>query len=281
MTLRRPSRVAGVIRANLQWLCFLLVGVAGLLVLTGIDARHVAPDASLERPGGPTSGPAAEIEYTPLASPHAAVVVAALPGAGQLVARQAPDASSPVVEIFDVDPEQPSHFLATASYRDLQTSWAELSSDGRWIEVYLPIRPNESTGWVELTDVELFQNRYSIRVNRESFLLEVFEDGEVVLEAEVAVGAEGTQTPAGTFFTEELIRVPDATGPYGPFAFVLSGYSEHLFSFNGGPGLIGIHGTNDSSSLGGQASHGCIRVDNTTIAELAEFIPLATPIEII
>ena len=45
-------------------------------------------------------------------------------------------------------------------------------------------------------------------------------------------------------------------------------------------GVIGIHGTNQPELLGGPASHGCIRVHNDTISEMAGFLPLGTPVSI-
>ena len=73
---------------------------------------------------------------------------------------------------------------------------------------------------------------------------------------------------------------PDGNGPYGTHAYGLSGFSETLDSFNGGDGVIGIHGTNDPGSLGTDVSHGCIRVANDVIDEMATFLPLGTPVEI-
>ena len=50
-------------------------------------------------------------------------------------------------------------------------------------------------------------------------------------------------TPGGLFYIRSLIA---STNPvYGPYAYGLSGFSEVHDSFNGGPGDIGIHGTDD------------------------------------
>jgi lipoprotein-anchoring transpeptidase ErfK/SrfK len=53
-----------------------------------------------------------------------------------------------------------------------------------------------------------------------------------------------------------------------------------LSSFGGGPGQIGLHGTDDAASIGQSASHGCIRLSNDEITELATLLPLGTPITI-
>ena len=150
-----------------------------------------------------------------------------------------------------------------------------------WIEVLLPVRPNGTVGWVELDDVELTRNPYRIEVDLASYEIVVERDGEVQLSAPVAIGQGDTPTPIGDFYLIELLQPPDPDGPYGTYAYGLSGYSDVLDNFNGGDGVIGIHGTNDPDLLGGPASHGCIRVHNDTIEAMAEFLPLGTPVTII
>ena len=53
-----------------------------------------------------------------------------------------------------------------------------------------------------------------------------------------------------------------------------------LDEFNGGDGVIGIHGTNEPEAIGSDVSHGCIRVDNDTITQMAGMLPLGTPVHI-
>jgi lipoprotein-anchoring transpeptidase ErfK/SrfK len=67
---------------------------------------------------------------------------------------------------------------------------------------------------------------------------------------------------------------------YGPYAYPLSGYSEVLFSFGSGDGQMGIHGTNDPSSLGRSVSNGCIRMSNDAITKLARTLPVGVPVEV-
>ena len=87
-------------------------------------------------------------------------------------------------------------------------------------------------------------------------------------------------TPTGIYYIVELLKQPDPNGPYGPYAFGLSAYSHVLYSYGGGPGQIGIHGTNNSNSIGHSQSHGCIRIPNTIISQLATELPLGTPVKI-
>jgi lipoprotein-anchoring transpeptidase ErfK/SrfK len=54
-----------------------------------------------------------------------------------------------------------------------------------------------------------------------------------------------------------------------------------LQTFNGGPGQLGIHGTNQPQLLGTKVSHGCIRMSNEDITRLAGILPLGVPVEIL
>lgn len=155
-----------------------------------------------------------------------------------------------------------------------------LSPDGRWIEVYLPIRPNGSTGWIQLDAVKLHANPFRLSIDSAGFTLTLFKNDQLVLSTPIGIGTGDTPTPVGQFFVIELLKPPSPDGPYGPFAFGLSGFSETLTSFGDGAGVIGIHGTNDPGSIGTNASHGCIRVANDVITELAQVLPLGTPVVI-
>ena len=50
----------------------------------------------------------------------------------------------------------------------------------------------------------------------------------------------------------------------------------------GGPGQLGIHGTNDPATLGTAVSSGCIRMSNDDISFLVESIglPVGVPVEV-
>jgi lipoprotein-anchoring transpeptidase ErfK/SrfK len=79
-----------------------------------------------------------------------------------------------------------------------------------------------------------------------------------------------------------VLQPPDPNGAYGPYAYGLSGFSNNpeLADFNGGTGVIGIHGTNDAATVGQDVSHGCIRLTNDVITHIAAILPLGTPVDI-
>ncbi|HEY3544123.1 MAG TPA: L,D-transpeptidase [Gaiellaceae bacterium] len=152
--------------------------------------------------------------------------------------------------------------------------------DTGWEQVYLPVRPNGSTGWVRDADVELSLDTFRVVVSRAAHTVTIYRNGRVFRRTRAAVGRSALPTPTGTYFLTELLRQPNPNGMLGPYAFTLSAYSNVLYSFGGGPGQIGLHGTNQPGLLGHDVSHGCIRVPNAVITQLARTLPLGTPVEI-
>jgi lipoprotein-anchoring transpeptidase ErfK/SrfK len=149
-----------------------------------------------------------------------------------------------------------------------------------WVRVQLPVRPNGTTGWVPEDAVELTAGRHRVTVDLATQQLTVHEDDAVLLTTPVAVGAPEAPTPTGTFAIVDRLQAPDPSGPYGPFALGLGGFSETFSEFAGGNGQIGIHGTDDPTSIGRAVSHGCIRVPNDVVARLADLLPLGTPVTV-
>lgn len=158
-----------------------------------------------------------------------------------------------------------------------------VSEQSGWFNVNLPIRPNGSTGWVKASDVTTALNPYKVVVQLSAHKLKLIQDGsKVVYEFPIGVGTQDTPTPGGVFYIKELLQPPDPNGAYGPYAYGLSGFSEkeELANFNGGSGVIGIHGTNQPEAVGTDVSHGCIRLRNDDILKLVQVLPLGTPVDI-
>jgi lipoprotein-anchoring transpeptidase ErfK/SrfK len=155
-------------------------------------------------------------------------------------------------------------------------------ADAQRAEVYLPVRPNGSTGWVDIDDVSITKTPYRIEIGINEHRLRVFRDDEVILDEPVGVGRSEVPTPGGIYYLKELLQPPNPNGAYGTYAYGLSGFSNVLQSFNGGSGVIGIHGTNEPDKVGTDVSHGCIRLHNENIERMVEEIglPLGTPVEI-
>ena len=151
------------------------------------------------------------------------------------------------------------------------------SSD--WIEVFLPTRPNGSSGFIRADQVTITTHTYRVKIELDAHRMQVFDGAEKVFDEPIGVGTGETPTPGGLFYIRSLIASTNPT--YGPYAYGLSGFSEVHESFNGGPGDIGIHGTDDPGAVGSDVSNGCIRLTNEAISRLAPVLPYATPVEII
>jgi lipoprotein-anchoring transpeptidase ErfK/SrfK len=153
-----------------------------------------------------------------------------------------------------------------------------LEQEGDWVNVSVAQRPNGSSGWVAASAVSLTTTSFALVASTTTNTLVLYDAGVETKSFPVATGTGGTPTPTGSFYLTELLA-PTNQG-YGPYAYGLSAFSDALNSFGGGPGQIGLHGTDDEASIGQAASHGCIRLSNADISELAGMLPLGTPITI-
>ena len=190
-------------------------------------------------------------------------------------------AKIPSVAVFDTSTgTTPSKTLANPQPSGSPLVFLVQGGEASRLHVLLPVRPNGSTGWVERSDVTLSQHDYRIVVALGAHQITIYKGDAIFDQEPIGVGTKDTPTPGGTYYTKELYKLPTATGPYGPFAYALSGYSDVLTDFEGGDGVIGIHGTNDPSAIGHDVSHGCIRMSNAGITKLAQTLPLGVPVEI-
>jgi lipoprotein-anchoring transpeptidase ErfK/SrfK len=152
------------------------------------------------------------------------------------------------------------------------------ADEGDWLEVLLPTRPNGSTGWVRRDDVDVVPVDLEVKIDLQARTLTLLDGGAEVLTTPVAIGSGDAPTPTGLFSVTDKLVTDDEASAYGPYALGLSGHSDVLTEFAGGDGQVGIHGTNDPSSIGKAVSHGCIRVPNDVITRMNEILPLGTPV---
>jgi lipoprotein-anchoring transpeptidase ErfK/SrfK len=176
--------------------------------------------------------------------------------------------------------EEVLHTLASPNDFGVERAFLVERNEGEWLQVLLPVRPNGSTGWVRSDDVWLTSTEYRVEVDTGDFAFTVFDGDEEVRTGVIGTGEGETPTPEGRYYFTELLQPPDPEGPYGVYAFGLSGFSETLETFAGGPGQLAVHGTNDEDALGREISHGCVRVSNEDITWMAENLPIGTPVEI-
>ena len=146
-----------------------------------------------------------------------------------------------------------------------------------WYYASLPMRPNEIAAFVPARDVWIHKLHTRIIIELSKRELVLYRDGEQVLRSAVAIGAPGTPTPTGRYYVNQRLIAPDQGGPWGPGALGISAFSDVLQEWiQGGP--IGIHGTNDPSSIGRAVSHGCVRLPNDVLMRVFNAADAGTPV---
>jgi len=249
----------------------LTAGLVALVLVAGgcgPGGRAAQPAPTSAVP--PTTASTVPPTTTTTVDPHLNIVaVAAVP---EVAVYETPGAAEPVHRL-----ENPQPSAEIGDSTPLVLLVKEQQPD--WLNVMLPVRPNGSTGWVRASDVTLETHRYRILVELGAYQITAWNGDEVILQEPVGLGTGATPTSVGHFYTKELLKVVGQP-VFGPYAYALSGFSEVHYQFAGGPGTLGIHGTNDPSGLGRSVSNGCIRISNQGITTLAETLPIGVPVEI-
>jgi lipoprotein-anchoring transpeptidase ErfK/SrfK len=189
-------------------------------------------------------------------------------------------ASTELVQVFAEPDGEVTHEMSNPTPTGGPLVFLMTTSADEWLEVLLPVRPNGSTGWIRSRDITLTAHHYRIAVDLNDFRLRVFDRGDTVFDAVAGVAAENSPTPGGRYYLTELLAPPEPDTIYGSFAYGLSGFSDTFETFNGGPGQLGIHGTNSPEALGTNVSSGCIRLHNEDVARLVRFLPLGVPVDV-
>jgi hypothetical protein len=124
-----------------------------------------------------------------------------------------------------------------------------------------------------------------LTLDRSSYTLRLWKDLKLAKTYTVAVGAEGFDTPEGLYQIESMEENPIWNVPESDWAGDLAGQTippgpenpikaRWMGIFEG----AGIHGTEETSSLGTSASHGCVRMAIPDVEELYDEVELGTPI---
>ena len=198
-------------------------------------------------------------------------LLVAIPGRG-IAARRNPSSSAPVI----------GRVTGHSRYYGAPTvAWVEeVSANGRWGRVELPYVWPRRDGWIRLNGLATAATRIRVLVDVSSHRLTVRDGGRVLFRAPVATGKPSSPTPAGEYFVTD--RVPFAAGSaYGSFAFGISGIQPRLPAGWTGGDQLAIHGTNAPSTIGTDASAGCVRAGEATLAKLKPLLRLGTPVVIV
>ena len=125
-------------------------------------------------------------------------------------------------------------------------------------------------------------------VDRSDFKLKLYKDLKLEKTYDVAVGAEGLETPAGLYHIENKQIDPVWNVPNSAWAGDLAGTSvpggtpqnplkaRWMGIFDG----AGIHGVDPSEygTIGSAASHGCVRMRIPDVIDLYDRVPVGAPI---
>jgi lipoprotein-anchoring transpeptidase ErfK/SrfK len=124
-----------------------------------------------------------------------------------------------------------------------------------------------------------------LTLDRSTFTLRLWEHLKLAKTYTVAVGMEGLETPEGLYAIQEKEENPTWHVPDSAWAGSLAGQvippgpsnpikARWMAIYEG----AGIHGTEETYSLGSAASHGCVRMSIPDVEELYDRVEVGTPI---
>ncbi|MBU9720769.1 L,D-transpeptidase family protein [Bacillus alkalicola] len=122
-------------------------------------------------------------------------------------------------------------------------------------------------------------NGYMVQINKSTNRLSVYHNNQLVRSFPVATGKDQSRTPEGFFQIINKVVDPWYNPSQIPGGDPSNPLGSHWLGLNvpGTNGSIyGIHGTNDSSSIGKYISLGCIRMYNDDVNWLYDTLPLQT-----
>jgi lipoprotein-anchoring transpeptidase ErfK/SrfK len=127
-----------------------------------------------------------------------------------------------------------------------------------------------------------------ILINRNAFELRYYHRLKLTKTYPIAVGMQGLETPAGMYDIQNKQVNPSWQVPNSSWAGSLAGQlippgpqdplKARWMGIDGG---AGIHGTDETGSLGTAGSHGCIRMAIPDVIDLYDRVNVGTPVYII
>lgn len=126
-----------------------------------------------------------------------------------------------------------------------------------------------------------------ITIDRAAFTLRLYQNLKLTRSYPIAVGQAGLETPAGLYHIQDKQVNPSWHVPNSAWAGSLAGQvippgpddpliARWMGIFNG----AGIHGTNETWSIGHAVSHGCVRMLVPDVIDLYDRVDVGTPVYI-
>jgi lipoprotein-anchoring transpeptidase ErfK/SrfK len=165
--------------------------------------------------------------------------------------------------------------------KKLKAAVLNVNAPHKIVAVVHPIKP-------EVTKSEVAAEYPSyLTLDRATFTLRLWQHLKLAKEYTVAVGMEGLETPEGLYEIQEKEENPVWHVPMSDWAGSLAGQTippgpsnpikaRWMGIYEG----AGIHGTEETYSLGSAASHGCVRMAIPDVEELYDLVEVGTPIYI-
>lgn len=140
-------------------------------------------------------------------------------------------------------------------------------------------------------DGETAPTKTAVKIDTQTSMLSVHEDGKLIAAYPVTIGSERTESPVGDWKVRGVAKMPNfrhdksmlkkgersdkfhilPPGPNNPVGVVWIALNKKG---------IGLHGTSDPDSIGRSASHGCVRLANWDVVRLAGKIKAGVPVAI-
>jgi lipoprotein-anchoring transpeptidase ErfK/SrfK len=188
-----------------------------------------------------------------------------------------PDASG-----LTINPATPGRAVDTAALR--AALGAAVTDPHRGADITATVSPVEP----KVTASKLAQKyRAYIIVDRKAHQLRFYEHLKLADTYPIAVGRAGLQTPAGLYDVQWKQVNPPWYVPNSPWAGKLAGKTippgprdpikARWLAFNGGAGIHGIDPA-EYSSIGHDASHGCVRMRIPDVIALYARTPVHSPV---
>lgn len=158
----------------------------------------------------------------------------------------------------------------------------EYDSSGAWAKVFMPIRPNGTTAWVQTAFFSEETHNYHITIDLSENKVNVYRGEELLVEQIAVSGRESRPTPVVRSYIDEKIPGASLSPAYGDWVLSIAAFSETLGTFGGG-GMpkLALHGTNQPELMGQYVSSGCVRIPNEVVSFIAESVPVGTIVDII
>lgn len=179
-------------------------------------------------------------------------------------------------------PERTGREVDTAALTDsLRTA---LQRPGARHRLTVPVEPVEPK-----VTIDTLARKYpaAITVDRGAFTLRVYQHLKLTRSYSVAVGMQGLETPAGLYHVQNKVVDPVWSVPTSAWAGSLGGQvippgpsnplkARWMGLWNG----AGIHGTDETGSIGHAFSHGCVRMLIPDVIDLYQRVNVGTPVYI-